>query len=150
MEKEKQIPVILIVDDNPQNLQVLGRLLQESGYEIEFAVNGESALEWLNAGKFDLVLLDLNMPGMNGFEVCTKIRANPKLNNVPVIFLSAESERETILKGFEIGAQDYIGKPFDSRELMVKVKTHLALRECREILNKNNINFINPYHEQYN
>jgi len=120
-------PAILIVDDNPQNLQVLGRLLQESKYEIEFATNGEAALEWLNTRQFDLILLDINMPGMNGFEVCRRIRSNPDMNNVPVIFLSAESERESILKGFELGAQDYVTKPFDSRELLVKVRTHLAL-----------------------
>ena len=130
---------ILIVDDNPHNLQVLGRLLQENRYEIEFATNGKAALEWLNAKQFDLILLDINMPEMTGFEVCTKIRSNPDLNNVPVIFLSAETERESILKGFELGAQDYLTKPFDSRELLVRVRTHLILKdslEKLEILNK--------------
>jgi two-component system sensor histidine kinase/response regulator len=131
-------PAILIIDDNPQNLQVLGKLLQESKYEIEFATNGEAALEWLNTRQFDLILLDINMPGMNGFEVCRKIRLNPDMNNVPVIFLSAESERESILKGFELGAQDYITKPFDSRELLVRVRTHLALKDSLEKLEKLN------------
>jgi two-component system sensor histidine kinase/response regulator len=131
-------PAILIVDDNTHNLQVLGKLLQESSYEIEFATNGEAALEWLNNRKFDIILLDINMPGMNGFEVCKRIRLNPDLNNVPVIFLSAESERESILKGFEFGAQDYITKPFDSRELLVRVRTHLALKESLENLEKLN------------
>jgi CheY-like chemotaxis protein len=92
---------ILIVDDNPQNLQVLAKILQENNYEIEFATNGEAALKWLKDKKFDLILLDINMPGMNGFEVCKKIRSNPELNNVPVIFLSADTDRESILKGFE-------------------------------------------------
>jgi two-component system sensor histidine kinase/response regulator len=127
-------PAILIVDDNAHNLQVLGRLLQESRYEIEFATNGKAALEWLDTRQFDLILLDINMPGMTGFEVCTKIRSNPVLNNVPVIFLSAETERESILKGFELGAQDYLTKPFDSRELLVRVKTHLVLKDSLEKL----------------
>jgi two-component system sensor histidine kinase/response regulator len=127
-------PAILIVDDNSHNLQVLGKLLLESRYEIEFATNGEAALDWLNARKFDLILLDINMPGMSGFEVCTRIRSNPDLNNIPVIFLSAESERENILKGFELGAQDYITKPFDSRELLVRVRTHLVLKDSLEKL----------------
>jgi two-component system sensor histidine kinase/response regulator len=113
---------------------VLGKLLQENRYEIEFAINGKAALEWLNARKFDLILLDINMPGLNGFEVCREIRSNPDLNNVPVIFLSAESERESILKGFEFGAQDYITKPFDSRELLVRVRTHLILKDSIEKL----------------
>jgi len=131
-------PAILIVDDNPKNIQVLGKLLQENRYEIEFANSGEAALEWLNARQFDLILLDINMPVMNGFEVCRKIRLNPDLNNVPVIFLSAETERESILKGFELGAQDYLTKPFDSRELLVRVRTHLILKDSLEKLEKLN------------
>ena len=131
-------PVILLVDDNPQNLQVLGNLLQEEKYEIEFAVNGEAALEWLKDRQFDLILLDLNMPGMNGFEVCKKIRSGEGKYEVPVIFLSAESERESILKGFEVGAQDYVTKPFDTRELLARVKTQLDLKSKTEKLEKIN------------
>jgi DNA-binding response OmpR family regulator len=131
-------PVILLVDDNPRNLQVLGKLLQEEKYEIEFAVNGEATLEWLKNKHFDLILLDLNMPGMNGFEVCKKIRLDNKLSEVPVIFLSAESERESILKGFEVGAQDYVTKPFDSRELLARVRTQLDLKSKTEKLEKVN------------
>jgi two-component system, sensor histidine kinase and response regulator len=132
------VPVILIVDDNPQNLQVLGKQLQEKKYEIEFATNGPAALDWLDTKKFDLILLDINMPGMSGFDVCKKIRINPQLNNVPVIFLSADTDRESILRGFELGAQDYITKPFDSRELIVRVKTHLSLKETLEKLEQLN------------
>jgi len=123
-------PVILLVDDNPQNLQVLGNLLQEEKYEIEFAVNGEAAL--------DLILLDLNMPGMNGFEVCKRIRSDKEMYEIPIIFLSAESERESILKGFEVGAQDYVTKPFDTRELLARVKTQLDLKSKTEKLEKIN------------
>jgi two-component system sensor histidine kinase/response regulator len=125
---------ILIVDDNPQNLQVLAKILQDNNFEIEFATSGEVALEWLKTTQFGLVLLDVNMPGMNGFEVCQKIRSDSCLNNIPVIFLSADSDRESILKGFGFGAQDYITKPFDSRELLVRVRTHLKLKDSLEKL----------------
>jgi two-component system sensor histidine kinase/response regulator len=129
---------ILIVDDNPHNLQVLGKMLQENRYKIEFATNGVAALDWLDTRQFGLILLDVNMPGMNGFEVCTKIRSRPALNNVPVIFLSADTDRESILKGFELGSQDYITKPFDSRELLLRVRTHLSLKDNIEKLAKLN------------
>ena len=131
-------PIILLVDDNHQNLQVLGKLLQEEKYKIEFALNGESALDWLNNKQFDLILLDLHMPGMNGFEVCKRIRSDKTIQEIPVIFLSAESERESILKGFEVGAQDYVTKPFDSRELLARVKTQLDLKSKTENLRKVN------------
>lgn len=132
------LSAILIVDDNPQNLQVLGKILLENKYKIEFSTSGEAALKWLKTRKFDLILLDINMPGMNGFEVCSEIRATPELNNVPVIFLSADSDRDSILKGFELGAQDYVTKPFDSRELLVRVRTHLKLKDSLEELEKFN------------
>jgi two-component system sensor histidine kinase/response regulator len=130
--------VILIVDDNPQNLQVLANLLQEEKYEIEFAINGESTLDWLKNKQFDIILLDINMPGMNGFEVCKKIRSDKETQDIPIIFLSAESERESILKGFEVGAQDFVIKPFDSRELLARVKTQLDLKSKTEKLEKVN------------
>jgi two-component system, sensor histidine kinase and response regulator len=130
---------ILIVDDNPQNLQVLGKILQENNFEIEFATTGEVALVWVKKRQFDLILLDINMPGMNGFEVCRHIRSIPGMNNIPVIFLSADIDRQSILKGFELGAQDYVTKPFDSRELLARVRTHLALKESLEKLERLNI-----------
>ena len=131
-------PGILIVDDNSHNLQVLGNLLKEEKYEIEFAVSGEATLEWLKNRQFDLILLDINMPKMNGFEVCKEIRSNKETHEIPIIFLSAESERESILKGFEVGAQDFVIKPFDSRELLARVKTQLDLKSKTEKLEKVN------------
>ena len=125
---------ILIVDDNPKNLQVLGKFLQNEQYELEFAINGSAALEWLEIKPFDLILLDINMPGIDGFEVCKKIRSDHKMDKMPVIFLTAETFRESVLKGFEIGAQDYITKPFDSRELIMRVKTHLSIKNQMEQL----------------
>jgi signal transduction histidine kinase len=126
--------VILIVDDSPKNLQLLGRILQEYNFEIEFATSGVAALDWISIKNFDLILLDVNMPEMDGFEVCTRIRSNSSMIHVPIIFLSAETERKSILKGFELGAQDYITKPFDSRELLVRIRTHLALKDTMEKL----------------
>ncbi len=133
-DKNNEIPVILIVDDNPQNLQVLGKQLQELNYEIEFATDGKAAFEWIENKIFDLILLDINMPGMSGYEVCQQIRSKHELSKIPIIFLSAETERESILKGFDLGAQDYITKPFDSRELIARVKTHLTLKQSLEKL----------------
>ena len=140
LKNEKKLQfTILIVDHNPKNLEVLGKLLQLEKYKIEFALNGKTALEWLAVNQFDIILLDINMPGMNGFEVCEKIRSNQQWDNIPVIFLSADNERESILKGFEMGAQDFVTKPFDSRELIMRVKTHLALKNSREELEKLNL-----------
>jgi signal transduction histidine kinase len=125
---------ILIVDDNSQNLKLLGNILKENNFKVEFATNGISALDWIRKKQFDLILLDINMPKMDGFTVCTRIRSYSDMLHVPIIFLSAETERENILKGFELGAQDYITKPFDSRELLVRIKTHLALKDTLEKL----------------
>lgn len=125
---------ILIVDDNPKNLQVLGKFLQNEQYELEFAIDGSAALEWLEIKEFDLILLDINMPGIDGFEVCRKIRSNPKFDRMPVFFLTAETLRDSVLKGFDMGAQDYITKPFDSRELIMRVRTHISLKKNMEKL----------------
>jgi two-component system, sensor histidine kinase and response regulator len=137
-QSQQPLHSILIVDDNPQNLEVLGKLLHENCFEVEFAMSGEATIEWLNSRLFDLILLDINMPGMNGFEVCTKIRSELVLTRIPIIFLSAEGERSSILKGFELGAQDYVIKPFDSRELLARVRTHLALKNSLEQLEELN------------
>ena len=113
-------------------------MLQEQNYEIEFATNGNAALDWLKSSRFDLVLLDINMPEMDGFEVCRRIRENKNHENLPIVFLSADNDRESILKGFELGGQDYVTKPFDSRELIVRVKTHISLKNSKENLEKLN------------
>lgn len=125
---------ILILDDNPENIQVLGKHLKAEGFNVEFAIEGRSALDWISKETVDLVLLDIKMPGMNGYEVCEEIRSNPDLKNLPVIFITAEYGRESIIKGFDAGAQDYVTKPFDSRELIVRVRTHLKLKKSLEEL----------------
>ncbi len=131
---------IIIVDDNPNNLQVLGKILKNEGCHVEFAIDGKTALEWIKNRKFDLILLDIMMPGMDGFEVCRIIRSEEKYNDIPIIFLTAETSKEMVLKGFETGAQDYITKPFDPRELLARVRPQLEIKHNREqlqMLNKN-------------
>jgi two-component system sensor histidine kinase/response regulator len=125
---------ILIVDDNPKNLQVLGKTLEQENYRVEFAIDGKTALEWVENQDFDLILLDIIMPGMDGFEVCEKIRSDPKKKNIPIIFLTSETNKESILKGFELGARDYVTKPFNTKELLARVKTHLELEYSKEQL----------------
>lgn len=120
---------ILIVDDNPQNIQILGKMLSEHYSNIEFAVDGKSALDWINNKKFDIILLDIMLPDINGIDICKKIRNSGLNSNLPIIFLSADSDKETILQGFEAGGQDYITKPFDYREMLARVQTHLLLRK---------------------
>jgi two-component system sensor histidine kinase/response regulator len=125
---------ILIVDDNPKNLEILGKTLENQKHYVEFAVDGEAALEWVKNQMFDLILLDVMMPGMNGFEVCEQLRSNSKYDDIPVIFLTAETDKKNIVKGLELGAQDYVTKPFDTKELLARVSTQLELRHSREKL----------------
>lgn len=123
--------IILMVDDNPKNLQLLGSTLRNEGYQLEFATSGQMALSWVEKKNFDLILLDIMMPEMSGFEVCEIIRKNEKNNDIPILFLTAKTEKESIVQGFELGAQDYITKPFDSAELLARVRTHLELRDSK-------------------
>jgi len=129
---------ILMVDDNPKNLQLLGNMLRNEGYQLEFATSGPTALAWFEKKIFDLVLLDIMMPDMSGFEVCEKLRSDHKQDDIPVIFLTAKTEKESILQGFSLGAQDYVTKPFDTSELLARVRTHLELRFSKEQLKNMN------------
>jgi two-component system sensor histidine kinase/response regulator len=125
---------ILIVDDVPKNIQLLGSILKEEAYELEFATSGKEALEWLDSKQFDLVLLDIMMPEMDGFEVCRRIKENPAIREVSVIFLTAKADFQSIIQGFESGAVDYITKPYNRKELLVRVKTHLTMQQQRKQL----------------
>ena len=128
---EKQ-PVILIVDDNKKNLQFIGNLLEEYNYRLIFAQNGEKALVYLKEHKPDLILLDVMMPGIDGFEVCSIIKEDKATKHIPIIFLTAKSETDDILKGFKVGGSDYITKPFNSAELLARINAHLELKLARE------------------
>lgn len=123
---------ILIVDDNPKNLQVLGNLLKAEGYEVEFALGGPAALEWLSQRSFDLVLLDIMMPDLDGFEVCNEIKKKPGLKDIPVIFITANTDTESITKGFKAGGMDYITKPFIPDELLARVRSQINIHKSKQ------------------
>ena len=130
---------ILIVDDVVENIQVAMNILKEDNYNFSFATNGEEALKLLKNNEFDLVLLDIMMPGMDGFEVIKKIKEDPRISDIPVIFLTAKTDVDSIAKAFSLGAVDYITKPFHAEELLARVRTHLELYRARKILEMNNL-----------
>ncbi|MDJ0721018.1 MAG: response regulator [Desulfobacterales bacterium] len=119
---------ILMVDDNATNLQVLSQTLAGRGYRLLVAKNGESALAITNKAQPDLILLDIMMPGMDGFEVCRQLKADPETHDIPIIFLSALGQTEDKVRGLQLGAVDYITKPFQPEEVIARVETHLTLR----------------------
>lgn len=137
--KQEAIGKILIVDDNLLNIQILGKLLESEGYSTEFAFNGMDALTWLEHESFDLLLLDVMMPGMDGFEVCSKIRENSLYDDLPIIFLTAKTDSESASKGFLLKAQDYVFKPFEVNELLARIATHIELKKRRDQLFKLNV-----------
>jgi len=121
---------ILVVDDNPKNIQVIGTILQDAKYEVGFAMDGKQALDLLEESPdYDLVLLDIKMPIMNGFEVCSIMKNNDRYKEIPVIFLSASHETENIINAFDTGGVDYVIKPFNTKELLARVNTHLQLKQ---------------------
>ncbi len=119
---------ILIVDDIPKNIQVLAQNLEVLGSRLAFATNGKNALQLINKDKFDLILLDISMPELDGLEVCRRIKSIPANKEVPVIFITAFDDAESITEGFRAGAVDYITKPFNSDELLARARTHLRLK----------------------
>lgn len=138
MEKLKQPHQILIVDDMPKNVQVLGQILAEQGFNIFIATSGFQALKAVEKKMPDLILLDISMPEMDGFEICKQIKEQEKYSEIPIIFLTARTETEDILKAFAVGGVDYITKPFNIPELLARVNQQLALKEKTEDLRKTN------------
>ncbi|WP_324170570.1 HD-GYP domain-containing protein [Sulfurimonas sp.] len=134
---------ILIVDDVSENIKVAINILQSKEYRFSFALTGEQALEVLKTKKFDLILLDIMMPGIDGFEVCKILKKTRNLRDVPIIFLTAKVDIESIEKGFTLGAVDYVTKPFHSIELKSRVKNHLELYRAKQQLKANNITLFN-------
>ncbi|MCJ7666579.1 MAG: diguanylate cyclase [Actinobacteria bacterium] len=137
MKKEKQ-PLILIVDDVAKNLQLLGNILRKENYNIAAANNGKQAIAIAIDIKPDLILLDVMMPEMDGFEACSKLKNIPGTKDIPIIFLTAKVETEDIINGFKVEAADYVTKPFNSYELLARVKTHLELKINRDLLEEKN------------
>ena len=125
-------PTVLIVDDNAQNLQVLANILRERRFRVATARDGFRALDFLQKRTPDLILLDIMMPGMDGFEVCRRLKSDEASRDVPVLFISALSETGDKLKGFEAGALDYITKPFQKEEVFARVNAHLNLKRAQE------------------
>ncbi|MEH2398926.1 MAG: response regulator [Nostoc sp.] len=118
---------ILLVDDNPNNLKVLSEMIQGYGWKALMATNGESAIEQTEYALPDLILLDVMMPGIDGFETCRRLKTNPITQNIPVIFMTALSDSKDKVKGLEIGAVDYVTKPFQQEEVIARLKLHLKI-----------------------
>ena len=125
---------VLLVDDNPTNLQVLYQALEEEGHELLIALNGREALEIAATAKPTLILLDINMPEMDGFETCRRLKDNPETEEIVVIFLSARDSVEDKVQGLRLGAVDYVSKPFQFEEVVARVNTQLALKRAQEQL----------------
>ncbi|MEG4507115.1 response regulator [Microcoleus sp. F6_B4] len=130
---------ILIVDDNPSNLDVLSEALAGSGWEILVATDGETAIEQAEYTQPDLILLDVMMPGIDGFETCHRLKASPLTNEISVIFMTALSDIGDKVKGFNLGAVDYITKPFEQKEVLARVNLHLKLRSLTKTLADQNL-----------
>ena len=125
---------ILIVDDIPDNIKVLKAILSDDSYDIHYALSGKDAIMLCVAESFDLILLDIMMPEMDGYEVCEYLKSKEKTKDIPIIFLTAKVDSGDIIKGFEVGAQDYVTKPYNSQELVARVNTHLDLKHKNEAL----------------
>lgn len=130
---------VLIVDDNDANIATIKGLLKFEGYTILTANNGATALNLAETASPDLILLDIKMPGMDGFEVCRRLKSSKETFQIPVIFLTVLSQTSDIVKGLEMGAEDYISKPFKPAELLARVHVHLQLKAVKDELRKNNV-----------
>ena len=129
---------ILLVDDTPANLKLLRQALEPEGYSILVATNGEAALKVAATALPDLVLLDVQMPGINGFETCRRLKADPAMAETPVIFVTARTETESVVEGFHAGGIDYITKPFNNEEVLIRVQTHLKVSRLTHSLDESN------------
>lgn len=118
---------VLVVDDIAANRNLLGETLEPNGYEVLLAPNGAMALKVAAKAKPKLILMDVNMPDMDGYEACAQLKANPELAEIPVIFITANDDQESLVKGFEVGGVDYIAKPFKEQEVLMRVETHLKI-----------------------
>ncbi|SKB11995.1 Response Regulator Receiver Signal Transduction Histidine Kinase [Planktothrix sp. PCC 11201] len=124
--------LILIIDDNGTNLKVLSQTLTSAGFQLAVATNGEEALEQVLEELPELILLDVKMPKIDGFETCIRLKANPKTKDIPIIFMTALSETIDKVKGLSLGAVDYITKPFDEQDVLARVRVHLRLRAAQK------------------
>jgi signal transduction histidine kinase len=130
------VPVVLVVDDQQANVRMVGALLSRSGCQVLTALGGLEGLEQARTHKPDVVLLDMRMPGMDGFQVMAQLREQPETRDLPVIFLTADDDRENLVRAFASGAIDYITKPFVAEELLARVRTHVDLKKSRDALRR--------------
>ncbi|MDZ8050408.1 MAG: response regulator [Aulosira sp. ZfuVER01] len=130
----KDSDFVLIVDDNPTNLAVLSQALKGAGFAVRVAEDGESAIELVQHKPPALILLDVQMPGIDGFETCQKLKADPLTQTIPIIFMTALTDAENKVKGFSLGAVDYIPKPFEQAEVIARVRSHLQLKQLSDRL----------------
>ncbi|GAK51795.1 response regulator receiver modulated diguanylate cyclase [Candidatus Moduliflexus flocculans] len=138
MSLSSEKSTILVVDDYPANLHLLLESLKEAGYKVLIAINGESAIRQAGFAKPEIIMLDVMMPGMDGFETCRCLKQQPNTRDIPVIFMTALSETVDKLRGFEAGGVDYITKPLNIVELLARINVHLELKRAREELKKIN------------
>ena len=130
---------ILVVDDTPENLRLLSTMLTHRGYSPRCVINGQMALRACNSNPPDLILLDIMMPEMNGYEVCQHLKSEPKTRDIPVIFISAKDEVFDKVNAFAVGAVDYISKPFQFEEVLARIESHLTLRNLQKQLKEQNV-----------
>ena len=130
---------VLIVDDVVENIQIAMNILREENYNFTFALSGEEALSLIQSNKYDIILLDIMMPNMDGYTVCQQIKKDENSKDIPIIFLTAKADIDSISKGFELGASDYLIKPFHAEELLARVRTQLELYRSKLILREHNL-----------
>lgn len=138
LQEQPAQAVILVVDDTPANLRLLKQMLSSKGYQVKSAPSGILALKYARATPPDLILLDIRMPDMNGFEVIQELKIHEATREIPVIFISALSDIEDKVKAFKLGGVDYVTKPFQEEEVLIRVETHLRLHKLQRCLEHNN------------
>jgi len=153
-EKMNAKPLVLLVDDIPENIQILHQILNTGEYSFAIASNGEETLQLVKEKIPDLILLDVMMGDMDGFEVCSRLKKDPKTADVPIVFLTAKVELEDKVTGLELGAVDYITKPFEAAEVTARVHTHIRLKQtmdlvkdCNMQLNENLAEMLHSFQE---
>jgi two-component system cell cycle response regulator len=130
---ENNRPMVLLVDDNPFNLRALMDMMEENGYEAVIALDGRKAIERIGIQKPDIILTDVTLPEMDGYQFCRIVKSNPETEDIPIIFLTVHSDSENVVKGFEAGGVDYVTKPFNLVELKMRVQTHLDLKKSHDL-----------------
>lgn len=138
MNNKQPDSIVLVVDDSTVNLQLVGSILIENNIKPFFSTSGRHALVFLEENIPDLILLDISMPDMDGFEVCQRLKANPRTEHIPVIFFTARTQPDEIVRGFELGGVDYITKPFNKAELIKRITTHVNLKRAMDTIQHQN------------